>query len=128
MTINYRQKWVQDLPPPGGWAPLPFGRQTPKMVSGYKLFGATFIIMSVGTYIYINTRIQDLQDDETERIRLSKILPIIQAENDILFLGSTHKNVYTTRWMPPLINNNGAYRMIPRELNLANKKPQSHHH
>eukprot|EP01133_Synstelium_polycarpum_P018873 gene18873-22575_t len=99
--INYRQKWVQDLPPPGGWAPLEYGRQTPKMVSGYKIFGATLFIMSVGTYVYMKARIQEL------------------------FLGSSHENVYLTRWMPPSINRVGAYKMIPRQWL---EKSDSNHH
>ncbi|EFA76595.1 GRIM-19 domain-containing protein [Heterostelium album PN500] len=126
MTINYKQKWVQDLPPPGGFPALEYGRQTPKMISGYKLFGATFLIMGVGTYIYLRGRIQDLQDDDVERVRLSKILPIVQAENDIMFLGAAHKNVYLTRWMPPIVNNNGLYRFIPREYGA--QKETTHHH
>ncbi|EGG13486.1 GRIM-19 domain-containing protein [Cavenderia fasciculata] len=128
MTIDYRQRWVQDLPPPGGYEPLPFGRQTPKMVSGYKIFAGVGLVISIGTYLFINQRLQDLRNEEEERRRLTKILPIIQAENDIMFLGSAHENVYHTRWMPPSIDRCGAFKIIPQSWVAEKKQHHGGHH
>ncbi|KAF2075288.1 hypothetical protein CYY_003417 [Polysphondylium violaceum] len=116
MTINYRQRWVQDLPPVGGYPKIHFGRRSPPPVSGYWMFGVTFALMGVGHYIFLKDKIARIADEEEENRRLTYILPIIQAENDINFLASPHKNVYHTRYMPPQTPHKRTYAALPKRL------------
>ncbi|KYQ89392.1 GRIM-19 domain-containing protein [Tieghemostelium lacteum] len=112
--LNYKQRWVQDLPPPGGYPKLEYGRKIPPPISGYWVFGITFAIMGVGTVIFFNDKIERMNQEKEEKKRLSMILPILQAENDINFLASSHQNVYTTRWMPPQIQKR-QLTLLPKE-------------
>ncbi|EGC40061.1 hypothetical protein DICPUDRAFT_147037 [Dictyostelium purpureum] len=97
-------KWTQDLPPVGGFPKLNYNRRAPVAISGYAIFGTFLVVTTVTTAIYFNEKIDRLNNQKEEKRRLSMILPILQAENDICFLASPHKNVYYTRWMPPQIN------------------------
>ncbi|EAL70048.1 GRIM-19 domain-containing protein [Dictyostelium discoideum AX4] len=99
--VGYRQKWVQDLPPAGGFPKLKYARTSTSPIPGAYIFAGVFSIMAVGTYIFFSDKVERNAREEEEKRRLSMILPILQAENDINFLASPHQNVYFTRWMPP---------------------------
>eukprot|EP01132_Coremiostelium_polycephalum_P005922 gene5922-7373_t len=115
MTSNYRQRWVQDLPPPGGFPKLNFARQSPKMVSGFTIFGVALAVSLFGHYKYFKTKLIQLENEKEERRRLTMILPILQAEADIIFLGSPHENVYYTRWMPPIANKHSSMIILKKD-------------
>ncbi|KPJ15823.1 NADH dehydrogenase [ubiquinone] 1 alpha subcomplex subunit 13 [Papilio machaon] len=83
----------QDLPPPGGYKPIPFKRIPAKQYfSGYTLF-AGYIGMTIGAIYLYNLTAQRIKKHEIE-MRSSKmaIYPMLLAERDREYLKQLRRN------------------------------------
>ncbi|NP_001040176.1 NADH dehydrogenase (ubiquinone) 1 alpha subcomplex, 13 [Bombyx mori] len=83
----------QDLPPPGGYKPIPFKRIPAKSYfSGYTMF-AGFIGMTIGSiYLYNITYKRILKDEIEMRSAKMAIYPALLAERDREYLKQLRRN------------------------------------
>lgn len=127
-------KVKQDMPPPGGYAPIDYKRNLPKRgLSGYSMFGIGIGMMLFGYWRVFkwNRERRRLQIEEFEaRIAL---MPLLQAEHDRKTLQQLRENLeeeavimkdvpgwkvgesvfHTDRWVTPLPDE--LFNLRPRE-------------
>jgi NADH dehydrogenase (ubiquinone) 1 alpha subcomplex subunit 13 len=127
MAQRQSTKYVQDLPPPGGYKPLDFSKQVP----GPRMRGATLIALvtaavTFGFYKVIESNNKKRELQEERRFVRATLLPFLQAEEDARYLRQqahlldverrimqgvpgweVGKSPYNTTWMPPGDNRYG---------------------
>ncbi|CAH0399554.1 unnamed protein product [Chilo suppressalis] len=83
----------QDLPPPGGYKPIPYKRIPAKQFfSGYAMFAGYIGITAAGLYLY-NLNYKQIKKDEVEmRSAKMAIYPMLLAERDREYLKQLRKN------------------------------------
>ncbi|CAH1637429.1 unnamed protein product [Spodoptera littoralis] len=83
----------QDLPPPGGYKPIPYKRIPAKtLFSGYTMFAGYFGITAFAMYLYSLNYKQILRDQIEMRSARMAIYPMLLAERDRAFLKQLRKN------------------------------------
>uniref|UniRef100_A0A2A4JPG5 NADH dehydrogenase [ubiquinone] 1 alpha subcomplex subunit 13 n=1 Tax=Heliothis virescens TaxID=7102 RepID=A0A2A4JPG5_HELVI len=83
----------QDLPPPGGYKPIPFKRIPAKtLFSGYTMFAGYFGITAIAMYLYGVNYKQIVKDQIEMRSAKMAIYPMLLAERDRAFLKQLRKN------------------------------------
>lgn len=133
-------KVKQDMPPPGGYAPIDYKRNLPKRgLTGYSMFGIGIGMMLFGYWRIFkwNRERRRLQIEDLEA-RIA-IMPLLQAEQDRITLKMLRENLeeeaiimkdvpgwkvgesvfHTDRWTKPLPNE--LFNLRPRE-ELLNKR------
>ncbi|XP_045775843.1 NADH dehydrogenase [ubiquinone] 1 alpha subcomplex subunit 13 [Maniola jurtina] len=83
----------QDLPPPGGYKPIPYLRLPAKQYfSGYSVFGIYIGVTAVAAYLY-NITAKRIQKNEIEmRSAKMAIYPMLLAERDREYLKQLRRN------------------------------------
>ncbi|XP_026750017.1 NADH dehydrogenase [ubiquinone] 1 alpha subcomplex subunit 13 [Galleria mellonella] len=83
----------QDLPPPGGYKPIPYKRIPAKQYfSGYAMF-AGYIGMTIGGLYLYNINYKQIKRDEIEmRSAKMAIYPMLLAERDREYLKQLRRN------------------------------------
>ena len=127
MTTRQSTKYVQDLPPPGGYKPLDFSKRLPgPRMSGLGIFTVVGVMITYGFYTVFqgNNKRRELKAEK--RYVRASLLPFLQAEEDARYLREraysielerrimrdvpgweVGKSVYHTTWMPPGDNRYG---------------------
>ncbi|KAF9803662.1 hypothetical protein SFRURICE_003374 [Spodoptera frugiperda] len=83
----------QDLPPPGGYKPIPYKRVPAKtLFSGYTMFAGYFGITAFAMYLYSLNYKQILRDQIEMRSAKMAIYPMLLAERDRAYLKQLRKN------------------------------------
>ncbi|PZC85188.1 NADH dehydrogenase [ubiquinone] 1 alpha subcomplex subunit 13 [Helicoverpa zea] len=83
----------QDLPPPGGYKPIPFKRVPAKtLFSGYTMFAGYFGITAFAMYLYSLNYKQIVKDEIEMRSAKMAIFPMLLAERDRAYLKQLRKN------------------------------------
>ncbi|XP_041980744.1 NADH dehydrogenase [ubiquinone] 1 alpha subcomplex subunit 13 [Aricia agestis] len=93
MSEAYQLAKKQDLPPPGGYKPIPFKRLPAKQYfSGYTLFAAFVGVTSFGLYLYSITAKKILKHDIEMRSAKLAVYPMLLAERDREYLKQLRRN------------------------------------
>ncbi|XP_026727679.1 NADH dehydrogenase [ubiquinone] 1 alpha subcomplex subunit 13 [Trichoplusia ni] len=83
----------QDLPPPGGYKPIPFKRIPAKTYfSGYAMFAGYIGITAAAMYLYSINYKQIKKDQIEMRSAKMAIYPMLLAERDRAYLKQLRKN------------------------------------
>ncbi|CAG9566307.1 unnamed protein product [Danaus chrysippus] len=83
----------QDLPPPGGYKPIPYKRLPAKQLfSGYTMFAGFLGITAVSSYLYYLTSKKITKQEIEMRSAKMAIYPMLLAERDREFLKQLRKN------------------------------------
>ncbi|KAJ8714446.1 hypothetical protein PYW07_002671 [Mythimna separata] len=83
----------QDLPPPGGYKPIPYKRVPAKtFFSGYTMFAGYLGITAAAAYLYYKNYKQITKDQIEMRSAKMAIFPMLMAERDRAFLKQLRRN------------------------------------
>ncbi|KAI5634370.1 GRIM-19 protein domain-containing protein [Phthorimaea operculella] len=86
-------KRTQDMPPPGGYKPIPWKRVPAKQFfNGYFLFAAYAVVTTGALYLFYLTEKQIKRHEIELRSNKMAIYPMLLAERDRAFLKQLRKN------------------------------------
>ncbi|KAG6446051.1 NADH dehydrogenase [ubiquinone] 1 alpha subcomplex subunit 13 [Manduca sexta] len=93
MADSFQIARKQDLPPPGGYKPIPFARiPAKKYFNGYTMFAGYLGITAGALYLY-NINWKQVQRDQIEmRSAKMAIYPMLLAERDREYLKQLRRN------------------------------------
>ncbi|XP_055701518.1 NADH dehydrogenase [ubiquinone] 1 alpha subcomplex subunit 13 [Phlebotomus papatasi] len=84
---------TQDLPPKGGYGPIPFKRIPPKTYFKGATIFAAYLGISAGAFYLYGLNYKQIEKEEIEmRSARNAILPLLRAERDREFLKQLRRN------------------------------------
>lgn len=86
-------RYVQDMPPEGGYAPFNFKRVPLKPILSTKLLVGGYVAISTAAfYVYSLTRKQIIREEVEMRSCRNVLYPVLIAERDRLYLKNLRRN------------------------------------